>query len=471
MVSIQPVILCGGSGTRLWPLSRSLYPKQFMDIGGHTLFGDTVARAQALPGALDPLIVCNEEQRFLAAALLQEQQQRGSIVLEPMGRNTAPAIALAAFAANEGGADPYLLVLPSDHVIEPQQAFADAVAEALRCAEQGWLVTFGVVPASPESGYGYIKQGEALANGFGVARFVEKPDPATAAAMLQEGGYFWNSGMFLFRASRYLEELAVYAPAIHAQCKAAWEGRSADLDFIRIGREAFERSPADSIDYAVMERTSRAAMVPLAAGWSDLGSWEAFHAIADKDADGNACVGDVLVEDSYNCYLHSSGRLVTALGVSNLVLVETPDALLVADRGQVQHVKKLVEHLHKAGRPEKDSHLRVSRPWGSYEVLATGERFQVKRIVVNPGAQLSLQLHHHRAEHWVVVSGTATVTVGDDVRILHEDQSTYIPLGTVHRLENPGRIPLAIVEIQTGSYLGEDDIVRLGDTYGRSGTI
>ncbi len=469
MESLQPVILCGGSGTRLWPLSRSLYPKQFMDLGGRTLFGDTVARVQALPGAAAPLVVCNEEQRFLAAAVLQERNANGRIVLEPVGRNTAPAIALAAFAACADGADPFLLVLPSDHVIEPRDAFAEAVAEALTCAEQGYLVTFGVPPLSPESGFGYIKQGEALWQGHKVERFVEKPPQETARAMLQEGGYFWNSGMFLFRASLYLKELVHYAPEIHERCLAAWEGRSTDFDFIRIGKEAFEASPATSIDYAVMERTGRAAVVPLTASWSDLGSWEAFHAIAAKDGNGNALAGDVLAEDTHDCYLHSSGRLVAALGLTNTVVVETPDAVLVADRSRVQEVKTLVERLHQAGRAEKDTHLRVPRPWGSYEVLATGDRFQVKRIVVSPGARLSLQLHHHRAEHWVVVSGTATVTVGDKVCTLHEDQSTYIPLGVKHRLENPGRIPLVIVEIQTGSYLGEDDIVRLGDTYGRGG--
>lgn len=467
MESVQPVILCGGSGTRLWPLSRSLYPKQFMDLGGHTLFGDTIARARALPDAAAPLVVCNEEQRFLAAAVLQEYGAQARIVLEPVGRNTAPAIALAAFAARADTADPFLLVLPSDHAIEPLPAFAEAVAKALQCAEDGWLVTFGISPTKPETGYGYIKQGKALASGFSVDRFVEKPDQDTAANMLG-GDYFWNSGMFLFRASRYLEELALHAPEIHVRCKAAWESRSEDQDFLRAGREEFASSPADSIDYAVMERTDKAAVIPLSAHWSDLGSWEAFHAIAAKDDTGNALIGDVLVQDAHDCYLHSSGRLVAALGVSDIVLVETADAVLVADRAQSQHIRKLVEHLRKAGRSEQDTHRRVHRPWGSYEVLVTGERFQAKRIVVKPGAQLSLQLHHHRAEHWVVVSGTARVTVGEEVRILHEDQSTYIPLGTVHRLENPGRIPLAIVEIQTGSYLGEDDIVRLGDTYGRA---
>lgn len=438
-----------------------------MDLGGHTLFGDTITRARALPGAAAPLVVCNEEQRFLAAAVLQEHGAQGRLVLEPVGRNTAPAIALAAFAARGEAADPFLLVLPSDHIIEPQTTFADAVAQAIQCADDGWLVTFGITPTKPETGYGYIKLGKALANGFRVDRFVEKPDQDTAAAMLG-GGYSWNSGMFLFRASRYLEELALHAPEIHAQCKAAWENRSEDRDFLRAGREEFASSPADSIDYVVLEHTDKAAVIPLSALWNDLGSWESFHTVAARDDADNALVGDVLTQDAHDCYLHSSGRLVAALGVSNIILVETADAVLVADRAQAQHVKKLVEHLRKAGRSEQATHLRVYRPWGSYEVLVTGERFQAKRIVVKPGAQLSLQLHHHRAEHWVVVSGTAKVTVGDDVRILHEDQSTYIPLGTVHRLENPGRIPLAIVEIQTGGYLGEDDIVRLGDTYGRA---
>lgn len=467
MSTICPVILCGGSGTRLWPLSRSLYPKQFMDISGHTLFGDTVTRALSLPQCNRLFVACNEEQRFLAAAALQDQGASAGIILEPQSKNTAPAIALAALAACADESDPLLLVLPSDHMIEPKDVFSEAVSQACIIAEQGHLVTFGIVPQGPETGFGYIKQGKALSAGHSVARFVEKPDEVSARAMLAEGGFFWNSGIFLFRASVYLAELERYAPQVYSACKESWAARGRDIDFIRVDAEAFAASPSISIDYAVMEHTQSAAVVALPAHWSDLGSWEAFHAAAEKDCSGNSCIGDIIAQDVTGCYLHSTGRLVAALGVSNMILVETPDAVLVADRSQAQHVKKIVDQLQQAGRSEKDTHVRVLRPWGSYEVLAQGDHFQVKRIVVAPGALLSLQLHHHRAEHWVVVSGTAKVTVGEKTILLHEDQSTYISLGTVHRLENPGRIPLAIIEIQTGSYLGEDDIVRLDDTYGR----
>ena len=468
MSTLRSVVLCGGSGTRLWPLSRSLYPKQFMELGGHTLFGDTVDRAAALPDSGEPLVVCNEEHRFYVAAALQRKGLEGTILLEPKGRNTAPAIALAAFTALSGGDDPLLLALPSDHVLKPQAAFAEAVARARACAETGRIVTFGITPTTPETGFGYIRRGEELlSGGYAVARFVEKPDLAGAEAMLADGGYLWNSGMFLFRASVYLEELALCAPDIHAACRAAWDGRHADHDFIRPDADAFLGSPADSIDYAIMEKTDRAAVVPLTADWSDLGSWEAFYEAAPHDGEGNVRVGDVFAEATENCYLHAANRLVATLGVSDLVVVETADSVLVADRSRTQDVKKVVESLKKQGRGEAENHPLVFRPWGSYETLARGERFQVKRIVVKPGGQLSLQKHHHRAEHWVVVAGTAEITVGDEVRLYHEDQSSYIPLGTVHRLKNPGIIPLVIIEIQSGSYLGEDDIVRLEDTYGR----
>ncbi len=469
MSTLRSVVLCGGSGTRLWPLSRSLYPKQFMELGGHTLYGDTVDRAAALPDSGAPLVVCNEEHRFYVAAALQQQGLKGAILLEPKGRNTAPAIALAAFAALSGGDDPLLLVLPSDHVLKPQAACAEAVARARAGAETGRIVTCATTPTAPETGFGYIRRGEELpSGGYAVARFVEKPDLAGAEAMLADGGHLWNSGMFLFRASVYLEELALRAPDIHAACRAAWDGHHADHDFIRPDADAFLSSPADSIDYAVMEKTDRAAVVPLTAEWSDLGSWEAFYEAAPHDGDGNVRVGDVFAEATENCYLHATNRLVATLGVSDLVVVETADSVLVADRRRTQDVKKVVEALRKRGRGEAENHPLVYRPWGSYETLAEGERFQVKRIVVRPGGQLSLQKHHHRAEHWVVVAGTAEITVGDEVRLYHEDQSTYIPLGTVHRLKNPGIIPLVIIEIQSGPYLGEDDIVRLEDSYGRS---
>lgn len=477
MQSIQPVILSGGSGTRLWPLSRGLYPKQFMAMGGDTLFARTVARALGLAGAAAPIVVCNEDHRFLAAAILQELSGRSGlgaagrapILLEPKGRNTAPAIALAAFHAMEANGDPLLLVLSSDHRIEPEAAFHDAVATAASGAEAGYLAVFGVTPTRPETGYGYIKEGAMLMPGvFAVERFVEKPDAGAAAAMLAGDGFSWNSGMFLFRASVFLEELQRHAPETHAACRTIWDGRTRDMDFTRFRAEDFAACPSVSVDYAVMERTARACVAPLEARWNDMGSWEAFYETGDKDDRGNVRHGDVIQVESRNCYLHSNHRLVAALGVEGLSVVETADAVLVLPSERSQDVKLLLEELKQRGRPETDTHLKVHRPWGSYETLVLNERFQVKRIIVKPGATLSLQMHHHRAEHWVVVHGTAKVTVGDKDVILTEDQSSYIPLGTRHRLENPGRIPLEIIEIQTGSYLGEDDIVRFEDTYGRA---
>lgn len=467
---LLPVILSGGSGTRLWPLSRTGYPKQFMDLGGRTLFGDTLQRALKLPDTGAPLVVCNESHRFMAASALQLRDVQAHILLEPVPRNTAPAIALAALAALDlhgEAADPSLLVLPSDHAISPQETFVAAVAEAARCAEQGRLVTFGVPPTRPETGFGYIRRGAAVPGGYTVAAFVEKPEMEQARRMLEQGDCYWNSGMFLFRASVYLRELDTYAPDIAEACRKAWTKRAADRDFLRVDAEAFAACPSDSIDYAVMEHTGQACVVPLEAEWNDLGSWNALYDSVPHDAEGNACTGDVMVQDARNCYLHGSHRLVAALGVDGLAVVETADAVLVADKRRAQDVKLLLQSLKAQKRPEAENHTRVLRPWGSYEVLAQGERFQVKRIIVGTGQVLSLQLHHHRAEHWVVVRGTARVTVGEKVMLLHEDQSTYIPLGTVHRLENPGKIPLEIVEIQSGVYLGEDDIVRLEDTYGR----
>lgn len=481
MQRIQPVILSGGSGTRLWPLSRRLYPKQFMDIHGGTLFGQAVARASALPGSNAPVVICNEEHRFLAAAILQQELNgkeagdacgKASILLEPMGRNTAPAIALAALFAREeragGEEDPLLLVLSSDHIIEPQDAFADAVTLAAKGADSGRLVVFGVQPTRPETGFGYIKQGEQFFPGvFAVDSFVEKPDEHRARAMLEEGGYTWNSGMFMFRASVFLGELFRYAPDVHNACLSIWESRKPDLDFVRFAAEKFEHCPSASIDYAVMEHTVKACVTPLTAAWSDMGSWEAFYNGARKDERGNAITGDVIQLESKDCYLHSSNRLIAAVGLEGVSVVETADAVLVMPRERNQDVKLLLEELRREGRSETDTHVKVYRPWGSYEALALGERFQVKRIVVKVGGILSLQMHHHRAEHWVVVRGTAKITVGEKTVLLGEDQSTYIPLGVRHRLENPGCIPLEIIEIQTGSYLDEDDIVRFDDTYGR----
>ncbi len=468
MEKLCPVILCGGSGTRLWPLSRDMYPKQFVDLGdGTSLFKNTFMRARQISS--DTIfIVCNQEHRFYVGASLQENSEEGRILLEPAPRNTAPAIALAAFAAREEG-DPLLLVLPSDHILKDNAAFAESVRSACSLAEQGHIITFGIKPDGPETGFGYIRQGKELAPGIlAVDRFVEKPNAETAEKMLEEGGYSWNSGMFLFRASVYLEELKRYAPAIHSACEQAWQGHTLDHDFIRPAKEPFLESPSDSIDYAVMEHTDKAAVMPISICWNDMGSWEAFYDEGIKNSEGNVCTGDVLVQDVHNCYLHGTSRLVAALGVEDLAIVETRDAVLVGKRSELQNVKKIVAELKSKHRPEYRQHPRVFRPWGSYETLAMGPRFQVKRISVNPGAQLSLQMHYHRAEHWVVVSGTAEITNDTETRLYTENQSTYIPLGTVHRLKNPGTIPLVIIEIQSGSYLGEDDIVRIDDIYGRN---
>ena len=468
-MKIQPVILCGGSGTRLWPASRTKYPKQFMLLGnGSNLFKETLNRTNALTDTEDPIVVSNDAYRFYASAAMHEEDKTGSIILEPVSRNTAPAIALAAFAALEKH-DPLLLVLPSDHRFAHPEKFCAAVELARQTAESGMLVTFGIEPSCPETGYGYIKRGSEISAGvFEVDRFLEKPSEDKAKAMLAEGGHYWNSGIFFFKASTYLEELKRFAPSIWQAVREAWGQRRTDLSFIRPGT-AFCQSPSDSIDYAVMEHTTKAAVVPVDCGWSDLGSWEAFYEVSPKDADGNACEGDVIVENSSNCYLRSSGRLIAALDVHDLAVVETRDAILITDRRKSQDVKQVVEKLKLEKRPESDIHLKVYRPWGSYETLVLSDRFQVKRIVVDPGEENSLQLHYHRAEHWIVVSGTAEVTIGDNTRLLTENESVYIPLGMKHRIKNPGTIPLVFIEVQSGSYLGEDDIVRLQDDYGRAG--
>ncbi|QHQ40899.1 mannose-1-phosphate guanylyltransferase/mannose-6-phosphate isomerase [Microbulbifer hydrolyticus] len=465
-----PVILCGGTGSRLWPLSREAYPKQFLPLAGsQTMLQATALRLDGLAGVQAPILVCNENHRFAAAEQLQEVDRAAqSILLEPCARNTAPAIALAALAAVEQGDDPMLLVLPADHVVADDEGFRKAVTAATALAESGHLVTFGIVPTSPETGYGYIRSGDAVAEGWKVAEFVEKPDLATAEKYLASGEYNWNSGMFLFRASRYLEELAQHHPDMLEACRAAFAGAQRDLDFTRIDAEAFSRCPSDSVDYAVMEKTESAAVVPMQAGWSDVGSWSALWELAERDENENLLRGDVLAEDASGCLVHGGDRLVGILGVKDLVVVDTDDALMVADKSRVQEVKTLVQRLKQSNRSEAENHRKVFRPWGYYDSIDAGPRFQVKRIVVKPGCQLSLQMHHHRAEHWIVVRGTAKVTRGEDQILLTENESTFIPLGVVHRLENPGTIPLELIEVQSGSYLGEDDIVRIEDQYGRN---
>jgi mannose-1-phosphate guanylyltransferase / mannose-6-phosphate isomerase len=467
-----PLILSGGSGTRLWPVSRKNLPKQFLALAGKgTLFQQTVARTRPLPQVTAPIVVAGEDHRFLAAdQLLEVGIQNATIVLEPLARNTAPAIALGALQALERDVDALLLVLPADHLIGDTVAFVDAVKQAMPLAEKGWLVTFGVRPDRPETGFGYIRRGEAIdEHGYRVEQFVEKPDLVTAESYLADGGYDWNSGMFLFKASRYLEELHAHAPAMLAAVREAYAKATVDLDFVRIDHDAFALAADKSIDYAVMEKTSRAAVIPVSCAWSDIGSWAALWLTGDKDAQGNVREGDTMAVDTRNSLLRSHDRhLLATVGVDDLIVVTTPDATLVAHRDAAQDVKKVVEQLKAAGRSEHSLHRVVHRPWGSYDSLESGERFQVKRIVVKPGASLSLQKHHHRAEHWIVVSGTAEVTCDDKVFLLGENQSTYIPLGSKHRLRNPGKVALELIEVQSGSYLGEDDIVRFDDVYGRA---
>jgi mannose-1-phosphate guanylyltransferase/mannose-6-phosphate isomerase len=467
---LTPVLLSGGVGSRLWPVSRETHPKQFLALAGDiTMLQDTLLRTAGLTAAA-PLVVCNEEHRFMVAEQLRQLNlQASALVLEPQGRNTAPAVALAALQAV--GTDPecILLVLPADHVIRDIGAFVAAVEKALPLAREGRLMTFGVVPTAPETGYGYIKCGDRLGNDlYELERFVEKPDAATAKNYLESGGYLWNSGMFLLRAQSYLDELGKRAPDILTCCQRAMQGATDDMYFVRPDAQAFAQCPSDSIDYAVMEKTDLGGVVSLDCGWSDVGAWSALWEVAERDADGNVSRGDVILDNCRGSYFRSDSRLVAATGVNNLVVVETADAILVADRHQVQDVKRIVNALKQQQRTEVSLHRRVYRPWGSYESLITSERFQVKRIVVNPGQRLSLQMHHHRAEHWIVVKGTAEVTCEDKVFMLAEDESTYIPLGHKHRLANPGHIPLEIIEVQSGAYLGEDDIVRFEDVYGRS---
>ncbi len=430
---------------------------------------DTLSRTQGLECAA-PIVICNDEHRFMVAEQLRQLGvSPGAIILEPEGRNTAPAVALAALQALATTPEAVLLVLPADHVIRDPEVFVQAVKRGQRAAEEGTLMTFGVVPDGPETGYGYLRLGEARGDDlFALDSFVEKPDAATAQSYVDSGKYHWNSGMFLLSAATYLDELTNHAPAMAEACRLAMTGSKEDLDFLRPDREAFLACPSDSIDYAVMEKTQRGGVIPLDCGWSDVGAWSTLWQVSDQDAQGNVAIGDVVTEECTNSYLRSESRLLAATGVDNLIVVETPDAVLVADRDRVQNVKAIVNRLKEEGRSEASLHQRVYRPWGSYESLIVGDRFQVKRIVVDPGHKLSLQMHHHRAEHWIVVQGTAEVTCEDKVFILREDQSTYIPLGHKHRLANPGKIPLELIEVQSGGYLGEDDIVRFEDVYGRS---
>lgn len=467
MSTIQPVILSGGSGTRLWPLSREAYPKQFLPLSGESTMLQATWLRVAEIATHGPLVIANETHRFVAAEQLQQVgAQPRAIILEPVGRNTAPAIAVAALEATRDGEDALLLVLPSDHVITDEAAFRTAVGRAARAAEDGKLVTFGIVPTGPETGYGYIRalgQEDVRA----VERFVEKPDFETATTYVASGEYFWNSGMFLFKASRYLQELEMFQPAMLAGAREAWQNARRDADFTRLDEAAFTRLTGDSIDYAVMEKTRDAVVVPLDAGWNDVGSWTALRDVSRQDGDGNAHQGDVIAIDCRNTYAYGE-RLVAMVGLDDVIVVETNDAVLVGKADRMQEVKEVVARLKAEGRSEATWHRKVYRPWGAYDSIDNGERFQVKRITVKPGGTLSLQMHHHRAEHWIVVSGTAEVTRGDEVLLLSENQSTYIPLGVTHRLRNPGKLPLELIEVQSGSYLGEDDIVRFEDTYGRS---
>ena len=467
-MQVIPVILCGGSGTRLWPLSRELYPKQLLSlVGEQSLLQNTLARCDSHPETTRPILVCNEEHRFLVAEQLRELGTTADILLEPEGRNTAPAVTLAAHLARERFDNAILVVLPSDHVILDTEGFHAALSDAIELAKGDHLLTFGVVPDHAETGYGYIRQGAAQGKGFVVDEFVEKPDARRATEFLATGGYLWNSGMFVFKASAYLDELQRQRPTMADACKAAVSDWTYDLDFIRVHKENFIASPSESIDYAVMEQAASTVVIPLEAGWSDIGSWDALWSILDKDADNNALLGDVVTSDLTNSLVRAEHRLVSVIGLDSIIVVETADAVMVATLDRAQDVKSIVRQLKSEDRAESSLHRRVFRPWGFYESLDTGDQFQVKRIGVTPGAGLSLQLHHQRAEHWIVVKGTATVTRGDETFELQQNESTYIPVETRHRLQNLTDEPLEIIEVQSGDYLGEDDIVRFDDLYGR----
>lgn len=461
---IIPVIMAGGSGSRLWPLSRSAFPKQFLtlDTGSqYTMLQATIERLNGLPVG-DSIIISNEEHRFIVAEQIRRYGKKSRIILEPAGRNTAPAIALAAFLAIEQGDDPIMLVLAADHFVKNKNAFQDAITQASQQAEIGKLATFGIVPTAPEVGYGYIHRGAEITSGtYEINAFVEKPKLSVAQEYLECGEYFWNSGCFMFKASVYLNELKLYSPDIYRQCELAIQGVSSDHDFIRIGTDEFLKCPDDSVDYAVMEHTKHGVVVSMDAGWSDVGSWSALWDVSDKDANGNVCQGDAILSDTSDCYIYAPNKLVAAVGLKNIVVVDTKDAVLVADKNQVQEVKRIVEYLKSESRAEYREHRECYRPWGKSDAIDKGERYKVNRITVEPGKKQSLQLHYHRAEHWVVVSGTAKVTFDGNVKVITENQSLYIPIGTNHMIENPGKIPLELIEIQSGLYLNEDDVVRL----------
>ena len=463
-MSICPVILAGGAGSRLWPLSRAGHPKQFLALNGEdTMLQATMKRLKGL-NFESSVTICNEEHRFFVAEQLRAVNLLGSIILEPVGRNTAPAIAVAALAAQD---DPLLLVLAADHVIQNEAAFTKAVSEAVPLAEDGKLVTFGILPDEPHIGYGYIKAGEGQDGGFVVDRFVEKPSRAIAQEYINSGDYYWNSGMFMFRASRYLEELKKFRPDILEACEEAINGVESDLDFLRINKEQFTACPSESVDYAVMEKTTDAVVVPMDAGWSDIGSWASLWDISKKDKAGNVSHGDVMLYNTNNSFVRTDGKLVATVGVDDLVIVCTKDALMVAHKDSVQDAKVIVQKLKDNQRSEWELNREVYRPWGKYDSIDSGDRYKVKRITVKPGAKLSVQMHHHRAEHWIVVHGSAKVTNGDKTFLLSENESTYIPIGVVHALENPGKVELELIEVQSGSYLEEDDIARFEDIYGR----
>lgn len=472
---IKPVILSGGVGARLWPLSREHLPKQLIPLlgGEYSLFQETLIRLSKIPETAPPIVVCNQNHRFMAAAQMQALNVNHSeIILEPSGRNTCPAIAVAALAALKNGDDPDLLVLPADHLIKDAAVFASIVQQGTELSKDGNIITFGIVPDRPETGYGYIRKGDCVPGhpdslACVVREFSEKPDYERARAFLDSKEYYWNSGMFMFRASVFIDELGRLSPQILDSCRHSYENATRDLDFTRLEESSFTSCPNISIDYAVMEKTPRAVVIPLDVGWSDVGSWLSIHEVCEKDESRNVVTGDVVLEDVSNSFIHSENRLVAALGVKDLIIVDTKDALLVSSINRSQDVKLLVGKLKKQMREEVLSHSKTYRPWGSYESIDMGERFRVKRLTVNPGAALSLQMHHHRAEHWIVVRGTARITKDDEQYLLHEDQSTYISMGMRHRLENPGKIPLELIEVQSGSYLGEDDIIRFMDNYGR----